>query len=241
MTAWHGLSSPCSSSPFFLHGLESPCHVSAVEKSLLSHQVHVRQGAYLPHWTRSGSTYALVFRLADSLPATLVAAWRRERALLLAAQTTAGTLTSSQEERLRELFSDKIERHLDAGHGACWLRRPEIAVIVADALRHFDGERYELAAWSVMPNHVHVVTQPLGAHSLSAIVQSWKGFSARAANRLLNRSGEFWQPEPYDHLIRDASEFAHAIRYTLENPAKAGLRDWPWVWASDAARKLAGL
>ncbi|MSU24178.1 MAG: hypothetical protein EXS32_10195 [Opitutus sp.] len=78
-------------------------------------------------------------------------------------------------------------------------------------------------------------------HTLPEIVQSWKGYSARAANRLLGRAGAFWQAEPYDHLIRDDADFAHAVRYILENPLKAGLRDWPWVWASDEARRLAGL
>jgi REP element-mobilizing transposase RayT len=226
---------------FFLHGLRGSEHVSAVEKSLLSHDVQIRQGANLPHWTLDGATYAVVFRLADSLPQPVLAAWREERGLLLAEETARGTLPAAREERLRALFAEKMERLLDAGHGACWLRRPEIAGLVADGLRHFDGERHQLAAWCVMPNHVHAVVRPLAPHTLPDVIQSWKGYSARAANRLLGRSGVFWQAEPYDHLIRDAADFAHAVRYVWENPMKAGLREWPWVWVSEEARSVAGL
>ena len=69
-------------------------------------------------------------------------------------------------------------------------------------------------------------------HALPDLLHSWKSFTAKAANRLLKRAGEFWQQEYYDHLIRDAGDYAHAMRYLLENPAAVGLRDWPWVWSS---------
>ncbi len=242
----HGLESPCHDGKshgvaFFLHGIPRAGHFSAVEKLLLSHDVQIRQGANLPHWTLDGATYAVVFRLADSLPQAVVMAWREERAALVAEQSAKGTLTPAHEERLHALFAEKIECQLDAGHGACWLRRPEIASLVADALRYFDGERHLLAAWCVMPNHVHAVVRPLAPQTLPDVIQSWKGYSARAANRLLGRSGAFWQAEPYDHVIRDAADFAHAVRYVWENPTKAGLRDWPWVWASEEARLVADL
>jgi len=242
----HGLESPCHDGKshgvaFFLPGIPRAGHFSTVEKSLLSHDVQIRQGANLPHWNLDRATYAVVFRLADSLPQAVVMAWREERAALVAEQSAKGTLTPAHEERLRALFAEKIECQLDAGHGACWLRRPEIASLVADALRYFDGERHLLAAWCVMPNHVHAVVRPLAPQTLPDVIQSWKGYSARAANRLLGRSGAFWQAEPYDHLIRDAADFAHAVRYVWENPTKAGLRDWPWVWASEEARLVADL
>jgi len=242
----HGLESPCHDRKshgvaFFLHGIPRAGHFSVVEKSSLSHDVQIRQGANLPHWTLDGATYAVVFRLADSLPQAVVMAWREERAALVAEQSAKGTLTPAHEERLRALFAEKIECQLDAGHGTCWLRLPEIASLVADALRYFDGERHLLAAWCVMPNHVHAVVRPLAPQTLPDVIQSWKGYSARAANRLLGRSGAFWQAEPYDHVIRDAADFAHAVRYVWENPTKAGLRDWPWVWASEEVRLVADL
>jgi REP element-mobilizing transposase RayT len=102
--------------------------------------------------------------------------------------------------------------------------------MVASAIRYFDGQRYRLYAWCVMPNHVHAVLQPLGGWRLAQILHSWKSFTAKRANVLLNRDGEFWQREYYDRMLRDEREFLRAVRYVGDNPVKAGLRDWPWVW-----------
>jgi REP element-mobilizing transposase RayT len=213
-------------------------HGLGMSKSLLGQQVTVRQGAYLPHWTLAGATYAVCFRLADSLPQTVLAAWQRERAgLLEEGRREDGGLTREVEDRLRELFSAKVETFLDAGQGGCELRRPEIARLAVEALHYFEGSRHRLVAWCVMPNHVHAVVEPLGEHALPVILKSWKGFSGKEANRLLGRRGEFWQPESYDHLIRDEADLVHAVNYILENPAKAGLVEWPWVWASEEARE----
>jgi REP element-mobilizing transposase RayT len=212
-----------------------------VENSYIPHQADVRRGSYLPHWTLEGATYSVVFRLADSLPQTVIVACEREIDTLHAALSAIGASALSAEELRRERFSAAVARALDAGHGACWMRQPKIASLVADALRFFEGKRYDLAAWCVMPNHVHVVVRPLAPHSLSAILQAWKGYTARVANQFLARRGTFWQQESYDHLIRDKVEFAHSIRYVLENPLKAGLQEWPWVWASAEARLAAGI
>jgi REP element-mobilizing transposase RayT len=195
-----------------------------MEKSLSLQHVHIRHGAYLPHWTLEGATYSVVFRLADSLPESIVESWRRERDQLQA--------DSELDALRRQRLTDVIERALDDGHGACWVQRPEIASLVAGALRHFDGKRYELFAWCVMPNHVHAIVRPLAPYSLSKILQTWKGYTAHAANQLLARTGTFWQREAYDHLIRDAAELHHSIQYVLKNPNKGGLSDWPWVWAN---------
>ncbi len=213
--------------------------VGDVNDAFSRREVKVRQGAYLPHWTLQGATYHVVFRLADSLPAEVVEGWRRERAELLARSESPGADCAAMAGRLQVLFSERIERFLDAGHGACWLRRPEIAELVANSLRHFDGERYDLASWCVMPNHVHAVVLPFAGDGLPAILKGWKGFSARAANRALRRSGEFWQPEYYDHLIRDENEFVRVVRYVLGNPEAAGLKDWRWKGCSARVRALA--
>jgi REP element-mobilizing transposase RayT len=81
-----------------------------------------------------------------------------------------------------------------------------------------------------MPNHVHVIVEPLPSHELSDILQSWKSFTAKGANRLLQREGVFWQKESYDHIVRDRDELERTIRYVRGNPANARLKDWPWVW-----------
>jgi len=112
----------------------------------------------------------------------------------------------------------------------CFLRDNAIARVVVNALQEFDGSRYRLFAWSVMPNHVHILLQTIGIMSLAGILHSWKSYSAKAANQILGRKGEFWQREYYDRLIRNKAEFDRAVRYVMENPSKAGLKDWPWVW-----------
>ena len=109
------------------------------------------------------------------------------------------------------------------------MRRAEVAEVVANALRHFDGKRYRLLAWCVMPNHVHAVLQPMGDHDLPAILHSWKSFTAHAINKLLGRSGPVWQSEYYDHLVRDQQDLIHHVAYVRENPVVAGLRGWKWV------------
>ena len=140
------------------------------------------------------------------------------------------TAPNAQALLLHEQYNKKIESALDHGLGACWLGRDEIAALTANALNHFNDTRYTLHAWCVMPNHVHVIVQPLGNHPLPAILKSWKGFTALEANRLLDRSGEFWQPEYYDHLVRDEADLERTVRYIQDNPLRAGLQNWRWVW-----------
>ncbi|HWB12944.1 MAG TPA: hypothetical protein VG826_27210 [Pirellulales bacterium] len=112
---------------------------------------------------------------------------------------------------------------LDRGLGACVLRRRAVAQIVSDALRHFDGERYDLGDFVVMPNHVHLLCCLRGATEIQPQCESWKKFSAGKVNRLLGRSGRFWQEESFDHLIRSPEQFEHLRRYVASNPVKAGL------------------
>jgi REP element-mobilizing transposase RayT len=138
-------------------------------------------------------------------------------------------LSDVEAKRLDKLFSERVEKYLDEGQGKCWMRRDDVAAIVAGALQHFDRERYRLAAWCVMPNHVHAILQPLPGHELPDILHAWKSFTANEANKKMGRSGEFWQPEYYDHLIRDEEDFVRQIDYVLTNPARSGLEDWKWV------------
>jgi REP element-mobilizing transposase RayT len=125
-----------------------------------------------------------------------------------------------------------LDAELDGGLGECHLRGPEIAQVVQDALLHFDQDRYRLLAWCLMPNHVHVVIEIPGAVSLSAIVNSWKSFTARRANQHLGRSGAFWNADYFDRFMRDEGHPERTIGHVEQNPVKAGLakepRDWPW-------------
>ncbi len=156
----------------------------------------------------------------------------------------------------RRQWFRKFEKTLDSAEsGPVWLKDNRIAKEIMRSLHHRDGKVYCLDAYCIMANHVHVVFTPLPMrfsktdvvnlmkntvqtedlcyNSLSSIMQSLKGYTARKANRLLGRSGVFWQRESYDHVIRDASEWRRIITYVLNNPVKAGLVDtWEkWQWS----------
>jgi REP element-mobilizing transposase RayT len=194
---------------------------------------HPRDRGYLPHWERLGALYFVTFRLADALPQQVLASYKAERQALLAQAQAGGRILSIQErERLDRLFSARIQQYLDNGVGACYLATPAIAEMMAQALRHFNGTRYHLFAWCVMPNHVHAVVEPLSSYTLASILHSWKSFTANQAHRLLGVGGAFWQREYYDHLIRDEQALWRFIDYVVQNPIKANLLNWRWVEVS---------
>src|SRR5262249_49902578 len=131
----------------------------------------------LPHLRREGASYFVTFRLADTLPADVMVRLKREReAILQHALVAKRPLTWHEQEELFRWHASRVDAHLDAGHGRCWLRRPDLAQLVSDALRFFDGVHYDLPAWVVLPNHVHVVARPYPNWPLSVILKSWKGY-----------------------------------------------------------------
>ncbi len=156
----------------------------------------------LPHIEAAGGDYFVTLRLADSLPAALLA---------------------QLEEIPPPQRSRKIEATLDDAHGACWLAKPEIAATLRQLLLKFHGQRYQLHAWVIMPNHVHLLIEPGAGQPLAEILQEIKSVSAHEANAILGREGEFWQQESYDHLIRDDAGRARCVEYIAQNPVKAGL------------------
>jgi REP element-mobilizing transposase RayT len=194
-------------------------------------EVKIRDRGRLPHWEKEGATYFITFRLADSLPKPVLEQIESERqAIVKTANQMHRALSPDERRKIVSLSTPMIEEFLDKGVGACHLHNPVIAELVANALRHFDQKRYRLFAWCIMPNHVHVVVRLFPVENLSAVMHSWKSFSAKLANNILGIRGSFWQREYYDHLIRGEEEFERAIRYVAENPGKANLSHWNWVW-----------
>jgi REP element-mobilizing transposase RayT len=169
---------------------------------------------YLPHRDGPGLTQFVTFRLADSFPESLRSEWEHRLKI--------------EDDRQRRA---ELEAYLDRGRGACHLRRPDIARIVEDAVRFFHGERYELRAWVVMPNHVHTLFK-VDATPMAEILESWKKYTAQKANRLLGRRGEFWQADYWDTFMRDGEHEVETRRYIEDNPTEAGLvleaKAWPW-------------
>jgi REP element-mobilizing transposase RayT len=160
----------------------------------------------------------VTFRLADSLPRDVL-----EQMRLAVGDDAARPAV--------------IERQLNAGFGACWLRNPEIAALVETALLRFDGSGYRLLCWTLMPNHVHLLVETWPDPALFRVGQGWKGPSAVAANRQLGRTGAFWARDYFDRYIRDDAHIAAAIRYIGQNPGKAGLVDQAEDWPFGSARR----
>jgi REP element-mobilizing transposase RayT len=182
---------------------------------------------YLPHRDEPGLTQFVTFHLADGFPESLRSEWEH-----------FAKIEDDREQR------KLLEAYLDKGRGECHLRRPEIAKQVEDNFRQFSGEccgsqsrapervtRYELRAWVIMPNHVHVLFK-VGAVSMAEIVGGWKKHTGRLANKLLGKRGAFWAEDYFDTYMRDAEHERKTVHYIENNPVKAKSvldpKDWPW-------------
>jgi len=195
---------------------------------------------YLPHCDHPGLLQNVTYHLADSLPAAVLAQIDADLRILPPKH-------QDTERRAR------VEAWLDAGHGSCVLRLPEAAACVVDTWRRFAGERYDLIAWVVMPNHVHVLVRVYEAVPLAKIVQSWKSYTGRRIRALMEeesragarrtkwrgRTQRVWMREYWDRYIRDDRHFHTVVDYIHQNPVKARLvgaaKDWPWSSAREFA------
>ncbi|MDM3846132.1 MAG: TaqI-like C-terminal specificity domain-containing protein [Aphanizomenon gracile PMC638.10] len=166
---------------------------------------------FLPHWQQNGATYFVTFRLADSLPQVKLQLLQEEKEDWQ--KKHPEPLSEAEKAEYHRLFSQRVDKWLDAGMGECHLKNPQLAKIVADALTYFDGDRYHLGEWVIMPNHVHVIVTPLGNHKLSEITHSWKSFTANQINKYLNRRGQLWQKESYDQIVRSAQHLERVQIY----------------------------
>ena len=170
----------------------------------------------LPHLYKEGCTYFVTFGLFDAVPNRL--------------------------QRRRRAFADgdpkTLARKSDPcpATGSCLLRASKVASVVENALLHFQGERYALSAWCVMPNHVHVVVTPFPGFTVSKVLHSWKSYSAHEINKMLGRSGRVWEMESFDHLVRNERGFERFVMYTEDNPVEAGLCISPELWPFSSAR-----
>ena len=204
---------------------------------------------HLPHWQPQGVVFLVTFRLKGSLPYEVIESLREEQeSAKIALRKLPESERAHQNALDEQRYFENWEIHLDkAGFGPRWLFQPEIADVVKEALQYRDRKVFDLHAFSIMSNHVHVVFEPLSKsewHSdtrrsvwqsdLPKIMQSLKRHTARQANIILGREGAFWQDESYDRVIRDNNEYVRTVSYVLENSVKAGLvsksEDWKWSY-----------
>ena len=175
-------------------------------------------GGNLPHMHQDGTTQYVTFRLADSLPAIKI----EELNDLIEQFKKANPEPWSQETHIDywKMIGPKSERLLDNGHGVCRLRFPEGRKILIDSIAYYDGIRYEVDAYVIMPNHVHMLIRPLGTYKISKILHGIKGFSGNAINKLTCSNGEFWMRESFDRMVRSEAAYEHYLRYIISNPRK---------------------
>jgi putative transposase len=203
----------------------------------------------LPHWSQAGALAFITWRTVDSIPTAVLQQWHTDRRHWLRAhgidpeaedwRRRLGDLDGSLRREFTRQFSERWHRSLDAGHGACALRDPEIAKIVGDSLRHFDGERYELTDYIIMPNHVHLLAAFVDEAGMLEQCDSWKHFTARQINLRLGSKGRYWQQDGFDHLVRSVEQFELFRRYIANNPSKAGLKPGEFLHYSKPMSPLA--
>ena len=199
-----------------------------------------------PHWFQPETTVFLTFRTIDSMPRDVVLRrqdelenWLKLQGLPLSAvreSTHIASLPAVVQREFRRLSDRLWHGALDECHGACVLRRPALANIVRDALRYFDGDRYDLDSLVVMPNHVHLLVQFRTTTTLKAQSESWLRYSARQINLELGQQGPFWRSEPFDHLVRSLEQFEYLQQYIADNPRKANLSVGEYLYWSRRVR-----
>lgn len=203
---------------------------------------------HLPHWRQEGATYFVTFRLIDALPkakqrelSNLRAEWAKHEGLPASFRDAveSSTLKFKNHASLDELYEEAIKRideRLDEGAGSCLLKDHQAAAALAESLHHFDGERYVLGCYVIMPNHCHAILTPIpvskkrgendvdtACFPLERILQSWKRRSAFEINSRFNQTGSLWQDESYDRIIRDEEHLYNSIQYIGRNPKVAHL------------------
>lgn len=196
----------------------------------------------LPHWQEPGAEYFVTFRLAGSLPKNVIQQLKKSRDTFKKNFSHKTDYRSKTRQFEASLFK-KYESLLDGqSTGPVWLSNKNIADIVKEALHYRDNKEYDLYAFCIMSNHVHLVFRELysnqedqkieEAFPVTKILQGLKSYTGLMANIELNRTGSFWHEESYDRLIRNTNELNNTIQYTLNNPVKIDLvknwRDWPY-------------
>jgi putative transposase len=174
------------------------------------------ENGYLPHRDEPGLVQFVTFRLADAFPESLRSEWE--------------ALLKIENQRQRRI---QLEAYLDKGLGVCYLSKPEIAKLIEDSLRFRHTVQYDLRAWVIMPNHVHLMFQVKDV-PMCRLVDAWKGYTAKEANAVLHRKGKFWQDGYWDTYIRDSEHEQRTRRYIENNPTSARLVEFPrdWLWSS---------
>jgi len=192
--------------------MTNPFYNPAEEKSITR--------SNLPHWSQDGKLHFVTFRLSDSIPQNRLEQIQRERQEW--DRIHHQPYTDEQWQEYQYLFLRRIDEWLNAGSGECVLARPEYADIVQDALLYFEGQRYNLDYWVIMPNHVHVLLMPKAPCTLKEILHSWKSYTANRFMKLDGNKRQIWQHESFDHVVRSLAQLNRFRKYIVDNHNHSG-------------------
>ncbi len=213
----------------------------------------------LAHWQPGDAIIFVTYRLAGSLPADVLDRLREERRVLSKQPLREGETEREKAvragKRMLTSMDEVLHRVTTQADSPCYLSDRRVAQLVQDGLHYWEARRYRLHRYVIMPNHVHILIEPLSVaqavslcsqtddpthYSLSLIMQSLKGYSGRKANAILGRNGPFWQEESFDHWVRDKREYDRIVEYIDMNPVNAGLccvpEEWKWSSAGEKRR-----
>lgn len=215
----------------------------------------------LPHYQPPNAVYFITFRLADSLPKTVIDQLKNENELL--EKSIIRDKDKSERDNAiynqRKRYFAKFDKLLDCSQsGALWLKNNDVAKIVYDSIVFRDKKEYDLHCFCIMPNHVHLVFEigdehvsriadstarnGVSSYKVTKILQDLKKYTAAESNKIISRKGQFWHRESYDHVIRNTNEYRNIINYIIQNPVKAGLVDdykkWKWTYISNSIKSI---
>ena len=181
---------------------------------------------HLPHWRQDGATYFVTFRLADSLPEAKQIEIKNIRAHWEFSHPEPRS-EADWEKHARDVIR-RTEAWSDEGHGACHFREQRWVDDLQDRMHHFHGERYQLNTWVIMPNHCHLVIRPFDGYELENLIGAMKGVTAKHINAAIGQSGELWEQECFDRIVRDTEHLDRVVQYIGNNPRAARLPPSQW-------------
>lgn len=188
---------------------------------------------YLPHWSQEGVAYNACWRLADSLPQSLLRQWRDEREIWLA--NHARPWNAADEEEYHGRFTVRMEHWLDQGMGSCILRAIEVRAPLEASLGPREGAAHLPFSFVVMPNHVHLLAAIADGETIGGVIGKLKSWTTREINRVRGTHGPVWMDDYYDRIIRSERHFHRCITYFEDNPQEAKLKSHEYtLWVDPA-------
>jgi REP element-mobilizing transposase RayT len=187
----------------------------------------------LPHKQADNAVYFVTYRLYGSIPVSVIRQLQAEYELSIKNLLEKKEYTAANEYALQKKYFAQFDAFLDTSlNEPHCLKQDTIAQVVYDSLLHLTGSAINLNCFTIMSNHVHSLFSVNGNDiDLYKILQSHKSFTAKKCNTILQRTGPFWEPESYDHIVK-AGEFDKIVNYILQNPVKADVvkkwEDWKW-------------